>query len=150
VTTIAADGRMRIGSYAVCFDGAGRVLLCRLSPGVPGAGLWNLPGGGLDFGEHPDAGLKRELEEETGLEGRIDGLLTIYSNVIPAEQMTAAALHTIGIVYRVSIVGSAEPRGEVDGSSDACGWFALAEALELPLTWIARESLGKASVVEGQ
>ena len=31
-------------------------------------GRWELPGGGLDFGEKPHAGLTRELQEETGLE----------------------------------------------------------------------------------
>jgi 8-oxo-dGTP pyrophosphatase MutT (NUDIX family) len=31
-------------------------------------GLWELPGGGLDFGETPEACVKRELQEEMGLE----------------------------------------------------------------------------------
>ena len=31
------------------------------------SGQWELPGGGLDFGEHPHAGLKREIEEELHL-----------------------------------------------------------------------------------
>jgi len=31
-------------------------------------GLWELPGGGLDWGENPQNGLRREIKEEMGLE----------------------------------------------------------------------------------
>jgi 8-oxo-dGTP diphosphatase len=31
------------------------------------SGWWELPGGGLDWGESPEAGLKREIQEEMGL-----------------------------------------------------------------------------------
>lgn len=34
-------------------------------------GLWELPGGGTEFGEHPTKGLQRELQEEVGLEVRV-------------------------------------------------------------------------------
>ena len=44
----------------------GRVLLARRAVD-PGAGKWDLPGGFLDEGEDPVAGLLREIEEETGL-----------------------------------------------------------------------------------
>jgi 8-oxo-dGTP diphosphatase len=45
----------------------GRVLLGRRADD-PSAGLWDIPGGFLDEGEHPLDGLRRELREETGLE----------------------------------------------------------------------------------
>jgi ADP-ribose pyrophosphatase YjhB (NUDIX family) len=45
----------------------GRVLLGRRAFD-PSAGLWDLPGGFLEEGEHPLDGLRRELREETGLE----------------------------------------------------------------------------------
>lgn len=42
-----------------------KVLLIKESPKL--SGKWELPGGGLDFGEDIHDGLKREIEEEMGL-----------------------------------------------------------------------------------
>jgi ADP-ribose pyrophosphatase YjhB (NUDIX family) len=74
----------RVAAYNVCLDGEGRLLLCRLSAITEAPGAWTLPGGGIDFGEHPEAGAIRELREETGLIGRIDKLLAVDSMHRPA------------------------------------------------------------------
>ena len=60
---------IRVGAYAIVTDATSRILLCRIAPGYPAAGLWTLPGGGVDHGEHPDDAVLRELHEETGLSG---------------------------------------------------------------------------------
>jgi 8-oxo-dGTP diphosphatase len=44
-----------------------QVLILWRSPQSPMPGRVDLPGGGLDFGEHPDEGAKREAQEEVGL-----------------------------------------------------------------------------------
>jgi len=44
----------------------GQVLLIRKARG-PYAGLWDLPGGGIEFGESPEEAVLREFQEETGL-----------------------------------------------------------------------------------
>jgi ADP-ribose pyrophosphatase YjhB (NUDIX family) len=51
---------------AVVFDGGGRLLLVRRGR-PPGVGLWSVPGGKCDPGEHADAACAREALEETGL-----------------------------------------------------------------------------------
>ena len=52
---------------AVLVDERGRVLLARRAV-EPELGKWDLPGGFLEEGEEPLAGLRRELREETGLD----------------------------------------------------------------------------------
>ena len=59
------------GAEAVCRYERGRVLLGRRA-GDPAAGLWDLPGGFVEEGEHPVEALRREVREETGLE--LEGL----------------------------------------------------------------------------
>lgn len=48
----------------VLVDTAGRVLLAQRPPGKHLAGMWEFPGGKLEPGETPQAGLARELLEE--------------------------------------------------------------------------------------
>jgi ADP-ribose pyrophosphatase YjhB (NUDIX family) len=134
--------RTRLGAYAVCVDEQGRVLLCRISPGYPATGEWTLPGGGVEFGEHPDAAVLRELEEETGLRGRIEEMLGVYSRLVPAsETVSGAHVHVVGVIYRLAIVGGGEIRVEVDGSTDACGWFARDHLAGMNVGDIARLGL---------
>jgi 8-oxo-dGTP pyrophosphatase MutT (NUDIX family) len=57
----------RRAAYALCVDADGRLLLARCAAGEPEPGAWTLPGGGVDWGEHPDDAVVRELEEETGI-----------------------------------------------------------------------------------
>jgi 8-oxo-dGTP diphosphatase len=110
-----------------------RILVCRVAPGNIGGGLWTLPGGGLAFGEAPEAAAIREVEEETGLAARITGQPVIHSDTgewpFSAGPVT---YHTIRFVYPMEIAGGTE-RPEVDGSTDAFGWFTPEELGGLPL-----------------
>lgn len=42
--------------------------------------LWALPGGGMDLGEYIAQTVVREVEEETGIQVRVTGLVGIYTN----------------------------------------------------------------------
>jgi 8-oxo-dGTP pyrophosphatase MutT (NUDIX family) len=53
----------RVSVKALILDEQNRFLLTQETNGK-----WELPGGGLDHGETPQLGLKREILEETGLE----------------------------------------------------------------------------------
>ena len=133
----------RLAAYAFSVtDGA--VLLAQLSSDEPDGGLWTLPGGGLEWGEHPEDGLARELWEETGLTGTIQGLVGIDSLVLPADRVPGGrALHSLRIVYRVSCSGS--PRVvEENGSVSDARWVLLSELEDLPVVDLVTFALDRA------
>lgn len=138
---MTADGRTRVGAYAICLDGSGRILLCRISPTIKPGDFWTLPGGGLDFGERPAAAVLRELTEESGYEGEIIELADVSDRLFPGPiDGLDGRMHAIRIVYRVGITGGTL-RDEVDGSTDTCAWFTPQAAARLHLAELARRAL---------
>lgn len=136
--------RTRLGAYSICLDDSGRILLARLSALEVDVGAWTMPGGGVDFGEHPDAAAVRELREETGLDGQIDGVAGVFSHVYRGSAFARGAdLHFIGIVYRMRIVGG-ELRNEVDGTTDLCAWFGRTELAAVRLVELSRYAVALA------
>jgi ADP-ribose pyrophosphatase YjhB (NUDIX family) len=134
---VVPPGRTRVGGYALCTDDE-RILLARLSAIEVDVGAWTLPGGGVEFGEHPDAAVIRELEEETGFVGEIAGVAGVFSHVYRQSRAAEGRdLHFLGILYHVRIVGG-ELRDEVEGSTDTAAWLTRAELAERRLVEIAR------------
>ena len=123
----------RVAAYNVCVDADQRLLLCRLSAITEAPGAWTLPGGGIDFGEHPEVGAIRELREETGLHGRVEELLAVDSMHRPAGiGENRADYHSIRIFYRTTIEGGALT-DETDESTDRAAWFTRAELAGIPI-----------------
>jgi len=133
-------GRTRVGGYALCVDDEGRILLARLSAIEVDVGAWTLPGGGVEFGEHPDHAAVRELEEETGFIGEIEAVAGVFSHVYHRSRAAQGAdLHFLGILYHMRIVGGGM-RDEVGGTTDTARWFSAEElrAPDVRLVEIAR------------
>ena len=126
----------RVAAYALAIDETGRVLLARVARGYRAAGMWTLPGGGLDFGEHPADAVLRELTEETGLSGHVQSLAfvdSITDGPLVENGRAYGPWHGVRIVYRVSIMGG-ELRDELYESTDAASWFSRQEITALPHT----------------
>lgn len=70
----ATEKKTRVVTAAV-IERDGKVLCARRKAGLVAEGLWEFPGGKLEEGEVPEKGLRRELEEELGVEARIGEFL---------------------------------------------------------------------------
>ena len=60
---------------------AGRVVLIRRKY-EPLAGQWSLPGGTLELGESLEAGVAREIREETGLEVEVGPVVDVFDRIL--------------------------------------------------------------------
>jgi ADP-ribose pyrophosphatase YjhB (NUDIX family) len=133
---------LRVGAYAICRE-EDRILCCRLAATEPSPGAWTLPGGGVDFGEDPEIAVLRELEEETGLTGRVQGIAAVRSQVYPGRLPDGRPreLHAIALLFVVGITGGIL-RDEPDGSTDRAAWLTRDQLAEARLVRMLRQAVG--------
>ncbi len=81
-----------IGTFAIIFNEQGQVLLSHRRD----MDAWNLPGGGLEPGELPDQGVRREVREETGLEVVTERLVGVYGKPGRNELVFAFVCRVVG------------------------------------------------------
>lgn len=102
----------RTGVYGIAKEN-GKVLLVIQKSG-PYAGLFDLPGGGIEFGEDPSQALHREFIEETGMNFRsmnhIDNL-SVVTRVPASNGKLGYAFHQIGLIYSVEGLQPSEKTG---------------------------------------
>ncbi len=92
--------RILVSVVGLFVDG-GEVLLLHQTT-LPEPNCWDLPGGGLEPHEPLLDGLRREVQEETGLtDFQVDGVLTVLDSFFPEK--AGCMVHTINIVYRCSV-----------------------------------------------
>jgi ADP-ribose pyrophosphatase YjhB (NUDIX family) len=125
-------GFIRVGAYVLLLE-EGKLLLCRLVHPTPKGLLWTLPGGGLEFGEHPEAAAVREAREETGFKVGLGPLVAVESYVGPDVQHLC-------FVYRAQILGG-ELTVEAEGSTNEVRWVTPEEARDLPLVELAADGI---------
>jgi len=73
--------RPLVGVGAVIFTSDGRVVLVKRRH-EPLAGQWSLPGGMLELGESLEAGLAREMLEETGLHVDVGPVVEVFDRIL--------------------------------------------------------------------
>ncbi|QOX80118.1 NUDIX hydrolase [Trichlorobacter lovleyi] len=80
---------------AVIIDEQERVLLTRRSI-PPFKDMWVMPGGKIDLGEPIATALRREVDEEVGLDIEVGSLIDVFEHVTPGEENC----HYIILFYR--------------------------------------------------
>ena len=135
--------RQRVGAYGIVLSERGLLgtVLSRIT-GAPGA--WNLPGGGLDAGEEPMAGLLREIHEETGQEVVAGQLLALQSDhwIGRAPNGGLEDYHALRIIYSATCEKPSRPRvHDLGGSTARADWVPVKSWRKLPWTRAARQVL---------
>ena len=106
----------KVGVNALILDAAGRVLLEKRSDDH----TWGLPGGWAEPGLSPEANVAREVQEETGLEVAVTGLLGVFTR-LPGTNSVHTSYH---LLYGCRITG-----GEMilSPESDELAWKTMGE-----------------------
>lgn len=125
----------RVAAYAIVSSRCG-LLLTELSDATSAAGQWNLPGGGLDEGEAVDAGLHREIWEETGQRVEEATLLGVLSShwVGRAPSGGVEDYHAVRLIHRTRCKDPTVPViHDVGGSTSRAQWVPWTEVGQVPL-----------------
>lgn len=135
-SAVAAHGQQVITAVALLhteIDGKPHVLLAKRAMTkkfLPG--LYELPGGHIDFGEELEAGLARELKEELGVDVRIGapfGAFT-YTNEVKGS-------HSVEIAYFATLTDSPDS-------------ITLNTEDHSEITWLSLDNLSLLEEVNGQ
>jgi len=137
--------RTHLGVYGIVKHD-NKILLIKKAEG-PYTNLFDLPGGGFEFGEKPEQTLIRELLEETGLNITNYKLsfcdsLCLHHNA--TSDKSTVELHHIGIFYKITVESLSEVKSEPDGfDSDGALWFDLADGDRSMLAPFAKMAIDK-------
>jgi len=116
-------------------DDHDQVLILRRSNTRHGQGQWCLPGGKVDYGETVEAAARRELLEETGLEGQ-DLRFLFYQDSPPP---TPGAMHCINLYF----FGRASGALALNEESREHRWIASEHLADTPLAFLNGEALAR-------
>lgn len=125
-----------VGAIAV----AGGALLMVRRAKDPGRGLWSLPGGHVERGEHLTDAVAREAREETGLEVEVEALGGIFEAI-------AGDVHYVILDFVCRVVGG-DPRP--GGDAAEARWVPFEEIGSLECTPRLVETLRRWEILPPQ
>ena len=124
-----------VGVGAIIIDADGRLFMARRGPLAKNErGLWEFPGGTVEFGERLADALRREIQEEYGMEIEVGELLDVADHILPDEGQ-----HWVSPTY-LCRPAAGQPRILEPGKCTEIGWFAPDQTPE-DLTVISRYNL---------
>ena len=124
-----------VGVGAIIIDKQGRLFLARRGAKAKNErGLWEFPGGSVEFGETMESALRREMREEFGIEIIVGKLLDVVDHILKEEGQ-----HWISPTFLCTIAVG-EPCIMEPEKCAEIGWFRTDEVPK-ELTQISRENL---------
>jgi 8-oxo-dGTP diphosphatase len=124
-----------VGVGALISSAEGMLFLSQRGPLAKNEnGLWEFPGGAVEFGERLADALVREMREEYDIEIEVGELLDVVDHILPDEGQ-----HWVSPTYICRIV-SGDPAIREPGKCRAIGWF-YPQDVPGNLTQITRENL---------
>ncbi len=124
-----------VGVGAVILNQRNEVFLARRGEKARNErGLWECPGGSVEFGETLAAALRREMREEYGIEIEVCELLDVVDHILPDEGQ-----HWVSPSF-VCRITAGEPSILEPEKCSQIGWFAL-DALPSETTLASKNSL---------
>ena len=99
-------------------------------------GCWEIPGGGVEFGEKLSDAVKREMKEEYGIDIEILEQFPAADHIIPKENQ-----HWLPTTFLTKIKNNQKPKIMEPNKCDAIGFFSL-HSLPSPLSIITQMDLG--------
>jgi 8-oxo-dGTP diphosphatase len=124
-----------VGVGAIIVDRDGQVFLAKRGAKAQNErGLWEFPGGAVEFGETLRDAIKREIREEYGIGIDVGDLLTVTDHILPHENQ-----HWISPSYICTIVDGTPTIIEPE-KCEEIGWFAL-DNIPPDLTQVTRHDL---------
>lgn len=95
---------------AAVIERSGRFLIAQRKPGLRFAGVWEFPGGKVEPGETPEAGLRREIAEELAIEIAVGAPLGAFRHSGPDLAIELLAFRAEWIGGRIVLHDHAEVR----------------------------------------
>lgn len=122
-----------VGVGAAIFNKEGKLLITLRSKEAKNErGKWEIPGGGVEFGETFVQAIKREVKEELDIDITILELLGICDHIIPQEKQ-----HWVSPTY-ICTISKGEPKILEPHKCAAIEWFTIEETEKLPLSIVTQ------------
>ena len=124
-----------VGVGAIFVNPDGRLFLAQRGPMAKNErGLWEFPGGSVEFGETLAHARAREMREEFGIGIQVGDLLDVVDHILVDEKQ-----HWISPTY-ICRIFSGEPAIKEPEKCSAIGWF-FPDEVPAELSMITRQNL---------
>ena len=109
-----------VGVGAIIVNEEGCIFLARRGPQAKNEqGLWEFPGGSVEFGETLAGALQREMDEEYGIKVSVGELIDVVDHILPQEHQ-----HWVSPSF-ICQIRSGEPSIREPEKCTEIGWFGV-------------------------